>query len=515
MGVGTPDNAVQVEDRVKVDVQREAPDSDPFLRVSWLRSLIAGYSRRIFDFYQDLDRTEERVFPDTLDESGGAKWGEIYIGPENPETSSGGNAIATGSAGGEISIGETLTANSQEYTAVSSGTVSDNSINVLSITRTGTTATAITAGSHNLSSFVPVTISGAGESEYNLTDSDITVTGLDSFTYQVSGSPTSPATGTITAAYTSALIQVESSGFGDSTNLDADTPMKLGQPLANVDDTLYVDFGAVGGGADEESAEDYRDRRLDKIRNPVAHFNDADIIAKAKEVTGVTRVFVERAGTEIGTIAVTSITRTGNIAMVVTGSAHGFDSGQTTSITGAAEPEYNVTNARIIVEDSVTFYYVVLGAPSSPATGTITAATSIALGQVRVFFMRDNDANAIPTQSEVDDVKNELLTILPATTSVNDLIVSAPVAVPTDYTFTALTPNTATMRDAIDQNLDQFYEEQTTVGVDIDEDAYRAAIKNTVDPDTSDTVQSFELSEPVGDIVINSGQIGTKGAVTP
>ena len=69
MGVGTPDSATQVEDRIKADVQREAPDSNPYLTVHWLRSLIAGIARRIFDFYLDLNRTETRLFPDTA-----ARW---------------------------------------------------------------------------------------------------------------------------------------------------------------------------------------------------------------------------------------------------------------------------------------------------------------------------------------------------------------------------------------------------------------------------------------------------------
>ena len=361
---------------------------------------------------------------------------------------------------------------------------------------------------------MPVTISGAVETEYNLTDTAITVTGLDTFTYEVAGSPTTPATGTILAAFTTANVTVESVGFGAGTNLDADTPVKLQSPIVNVDDTLYVTFGAVGGGTDAETTEEYKARYLDKIRNPVAHFNEADIVAEAKEVAGVTRVFVKPAGTEVGTVAVSSITRSGNVATVVTTTPHGFEDGQVTSIAGAVETEYNVTRTRIIIEDATTFHYVVFGAPSTPATGTITSTTAVPLGQVVTYFMRDNDPDPIPTASEVQVVKDKLDGILPANTSTDDSTVLAPTAVPQDYIFTALEPNTPTMQAAIDANLDQFYSEQVEVGVDVDEDAYRAAIKNTVDPDTGDTVQSFELSTPSGDLATGSGQIPTKGAIT-
>ena len=111
-------------------------------------------------------------------------------------------------------------------------------------------------------------------------------------------------------------------------------------------------------------------------------------------------------------------------------------------------------------------------------------------------------------------VKDALDTIRPANTSINDNIVKAPDPITIDYIFTELTPNTVTMRSAVEANIEQFYEEQTTVGVNVDEDAYRSAIINTVDTETGDTVQTFELSTPSGDISVSSGQIAVKGSVT-
>ncbi|MDE2103347.1 MAG: hypothetical protein KGL39_39265 [Patescibacteria group bacterium] len=70
---------------------------------------------------------------------------------------------------------------------------------VLSLTSNGTTATAVTSAFHNLSVGSSVTISGATPSGYNGT---VTVTGIvnqTSFTYTLSGSLSSPATGTIQA----------------------------------------------------------------------------------------------------------------------------------------------------------------------------------------------------------------------------------------------------------------------------------------------------------------------------
>lgn len=69
---------------------------------------------------------------------------------------------------------------------------------VTSITRATTTAT-VTQTAHGYSTGDDVRIYGADQPEYNGIKS-ITVTGANTYTYTVSGSPTTPATGTIVAA---------------------------------------------------------------------------------------------------------------------------------------------------------------------------------------------------------------------------------------------------------------------------------------------------------------------------
>ena len=51
------------------------------------------------------------------------------------------------------------------------------------------------------------------------------------------------------------------------------------------------------------------------------------------------------------------------------------------------------------------------------------------------------------------------------------------------------------------------------MGVNVDEDAYRSAIFNTVDIATGDVVKTFTLSAPSGDISIATGEIGIFGSV--
>ena len=514
MSLNLPEKSEEVESRIKVDVAREAPDSNPYLANSWLGSILTGVGRRLFDFYRDMFRTVEQLFPDAAFLTDFIiRWGAIFGKTQKAASASNGNAVATGVAGKVISLGDILASNGNEYSVKASATISDNIISISSIIRSGNTATVTTASDHGLASNVPVTISGAVQTEYNLTDAEITVTGLNTFTYQVTGSPITPATGTIQAAYTSASVAIESVLEGQDKNLIADSPLTLQSPISGVDNELKVDFGQIGGGTDQESLESLQDRTLDKIQNPVAHFNAADIKDKAREVPGVTRVFVDEAGTVIGSIAVTSINRVGQIATVVTASPHGFDDGQRTGISGANETEYNVTNTTLIVIDNVTFAYVVNGSPATPATGTISAEASVPLGRVQVYFMRDDDDDPIPSTSEAQDVKDELNLIRPANTADQDLIVIPPTAVVVDFTFTNIVPDTSTMRSAITANLEQYFTESTEVGIDLIEDAYRSAIINTVDTETGQRLQSFALSVPSGDVTIESDEIPILGAV--
>jgi head-tail adaptor len=73
---------------------------------------------------------------------------------------------------------------------------------VSSITRSSQTATVTTAAAHGFSTGDYVLHAGATQTEYNV-EALITVTGATTYTYTVSGSPASPATGTITATYVS------------------------------------------------------------------------------------------------------------------------------------------------------------------------------------------------------------------------------------------------------------------------------------------------------------------------
>lgn len=76
------------------------------------------------------------------------------------------------------------------------------------------------------------------------------------------------------------------------------------------------------------------------------------------------------------TTAVTSLTSVSTTATVVTGSAHGYATGQKVTILGASPIAYNGEKV-ITVVNSTTFTYTLNAATTSPATGTILAGVPV------------------------------------------------------------------------------------------------------------------------------------------
>lgn len=437
MALTTPSTASEVIDRAVLDVFQAlvAFNAKPSLRNSWLNALIVAFSNRIFDFYFALDQAALEALPDTaidlLD-----RWAAIWGVTRIAGVQSTGNVLATGVVGNPIQVNLVLVSgDDQRYTTQAAALiVATTGVAISSLTSDGAGTAIATVASHGLASNVKVTVSGAVESEFNVSLATITVVDANSFTYPISGTPSTPATGSPVMAYDAAVLSVKAEEFGEDGDQVLDTTLRFESPVVGVDEVTQVDVLALGGGFDQEVDADLRTRLLERIQNPVAHFNVSEITAVAKEIPGVTRVFVNE----------------------------------------------------------------------------ITPS----VGQVTIYFMRDNDATPLPDGAEVTAVENAIEAIRPANTDVNDVIVLAPSGLTVDFIFTDLQPNTAAMRDAVTANLEQFFQESTEVGVNIDSDAYRSAIFNTIDPTTGATVTTFVLSGPAGDITIAAGEIGILGSIT-
>lgn len=97
------------------------------------------------------------------------------------------------------------------------------------------------------------------------------------------------AAGTIAAGQ--AIVPVQAIAAGEASNASINTALTLTTPVAGVASTALA-YVALGGGADVEGDEPYRARILARIRQVPQGGNAADYVAWAKQVPGVTRVWV-------------------------------------------------------------------------------------------------------------------------------------------------------------------------------------------------------------------------------
>lgn len=509
-----PSSQQEVNDRIATDVQSALPESNPFFKNGFMGAIITGLAGRVYDFYLQLDILIREAFVDTATNSFLERWGVWRNITRNPAVQSTGSITATGTLSSVIASGAQLqNAEGLQYVTTAAASISNISSSVSSVTRSGTIVTVVTTGIHAFGSSQSVTMAGAVETDYNGTF-EVTVISATSFSYVITTTPTSPATGTITADADMATLSIESVGFGKANNLGNGTQLTFSSPVIGVSDTTIVQFSEISGGTDEETDEELRVRIIDVYQNPIAQFNKNQLISTSKTVAGVTRVFVFESGDTYGdALSVTSINRSGSIVTVVTAVDHNLETCMNATIAGADQADYNITT-RILVIDSVTFCYVVNSTPTTPATGTITMQGSVPLGQVIEFFTRDNDASIIPNPGEVTTVKDALLQIKPANTANADLIVSAPTPVNVNFVFTLLAPNTSTMQTAVTANLAQLFQESTSVGQPLKQFSYESAIFQTVDSETGDVVSDFTLSSPVGDIAVAANEIPVLGTIS-
>jgi len=436
MPLTSPADAAEVADRIISDVELAlAPfGGKPSLKNSFIRALIVGLANRVFDVYYAIGVAALEALPDTAVVNL-ERWAAIFGVTRTAGAPSVGNAVAVGTLGAVVQGGTIVAANDgKQYAVQADAEVTLKVLGVTLIERVDDVAILTTDGPHGLGTNVRITVLGANEVEFNVVDAPIlAIVDEDTIQYNVSGAPSWPATGIITLEFEDAVLSLESVEAGSDQDQPFDAALKFESPIVGFDDVVRVDFAELGGGADREGDAALRARLLERIQNPIAHFNVAEIVALAKTIPGVTRVFV-----------------------------------------------FEITPQ---------------------------------VGQVTIYFTRDNDDDPIPSGAEVDAVYQLLLTILPANSDEDDLIVLAPSPVFVDFTFTALSPNTASMKTTIVENLRQLFAERVDVSVPIVQDAYRSAIFNTVDVETGDEVNSFTLSTPTGTVAIAAGELGVLGNV--
>ena len=512
MPLNIPSSATQIFNQMSTDIVNELQLLNPYLPRSWGRAMTASMANATFEQYKTLGQLENQLFWDTTTNTFLERWAAFFGVVRLAETKSKGFVTFTGINNTLIPNGTQFTSQGTgSYSTLANATITNTTLSITSLSRVGTTASATTSINHGFSSNLEIVVAGANQNEYNGAFK-IVVTGLKTFDYTITGSPSTPSTGTITATATYANVEAISDVFGSSQNLLSGTRVSLSSPIAGVDDQGFVSFDELSGGENIENDDSLRTRFQEKLQG-AGNFNKQDIINIAKSVSGVTRVFVFNVDDYVKSIAPSSLTREGNFAIFETASPHGLFNGQPITIDGAVEFGYNVDNKRVLVIDNTRFGYVVPIDTVSPATGSPLATFgAVGLGQARIFFVKDNDSNIIPTPLEVQAVKNALVAKKIFTISEADLIVEAPVAVPANFTFSSLSPNTPSMQQAITKNLTKFFSSGTEVARNVTEADYKSIINSTIDSAGNRPI--FSLSAPSGDVSININEISILGTIT-
>jgi len=435
MSIVYPDSIKDIVNKTETDFKAIVPEAAPTIRESWIGADIIAFSARLYDYYTNLEISQSYLFPNTAKGSFLYIWGSYRGMQPYSATEASGNFVVNAISGTLVpneTIVQSLT--NLQYSSTADSYAYTQTIIISSLTRVGNIAYATTASNHLLASNITVTISGADQSDYNKT-TVIAVTGANTFTYAVTGSPTTPATGTIICSAAIAIVPIEASDFGSDYNQSSGAQISFLNQISGVNSVGYVDYIGIEGGQDNETDSDFSIRLNYANANPVSQYNVSQVTIAAKSISGVDRVWVQ---------------------------------------------------------------------PITPIVGQATI----------YFTILENGETVIPDISQIAEVKDAILPLQPINNDENDLFVYAPTPIYVDFTFTALSPNTSTMFNAIVANLEQLFLETPQIAENLTEDTYRAAIQQTIDPSNGQIVKSFTLSEPIGDIIIGTGELALLGTVT-
>ncbi len=281
---------------VRAELRRQIPTIDPTVFGSWSRGFTDGVAAAASALDLVVRDVETQLFPQTAQGEFLNIWGDYEGLPRNAAAGAIGLISIPGVLGTVVSAGTIFTsATGFEYATSEISTVTDPDQGITGITRVGTTATATVAEGHALATGMEVTVSGADQAEYNITTTVSVLSSL-TFSYEVSGSPTTPATGTIGYNAAFAVVDVAAILTGAQTNADAGALLTLTTPseITDIDGDAYVQIDGLSGGSSIESDEDYRARILLSRSIIEGVFTEDQVILAALSLSGNTRAFVKR-----------------------------------------------------------------------------------------------------------------------------------------------------------------------------------------------------------------------------
>lgn len=204
------------------------------------------------------------AYPNSANDISLARLGEITGITPNPATRSTAVVYLAGTGGTVVPVGSLMAVQDagDQFRLTGDVTIEASSFSLTGITRSGSTATATSAGVHGLVVGDHVFINGADQAEYNGLHAVTAVPTSTTFEYTVSGTPATPATGT---------LDVDPATLGNAESAETG-------PIQALASTLNQIVNAVPGWARVENALDatkgenaetdaaFRTRRLNALK---------------------------------------------------------------------------------------------------------------------------------------------------------------------------------------------------------------------------------------------------------
>ena len=136
------------------------------------------------------------------------------------------------------------------------------------------------------------------------------------------------------------------------------------------------------------------------------------------------------------------------------------------------------------------------------------------VGQVTVYFVRDNDANILPDASEISKAKDAIVALRTVKDSDSDIFVYAPTAKTVNFNISNVVPDTPTMKQAIKNSIEQLFADKVTLSTDLTLNTINSAIGNSFDLESGAELQSYTLNSPSADISCSTGELAVLGTIT-
>lgn len=402
----------------------------------WFKALIYGLAEAVFTAQRNIGKAVEMLFPQTaIDE-----FLDMFGGWEGLEKLTGsvseGYFNITGdslSAGVSVPISTSVqSASGILYETTEAGVITEQTKTILTLVISGGICTVETTTPHGYANGQKPVINTTILGVPTTLEPEGIVV-LTNKIFQFETDESAESSVVGTTFDRFCTVKAESVAIGYKTNTESGESMRVADDIDHINEECYV-FSDFINGRDVEEQEDWRSRIMLSRKQTRGVFTDDQIVLAGLRISGNTRIFVDK------------------------------------PVLGAEDP--------------------VKVAGFQPVAGETVA-----------YVVRDLPDGTIETPVPADiinDTKTSIIEYgkLPANMPVDSLYVFGILLEYVNFSFTSITPDTATMRAAVENSIDAFFYDNASLENSLEMSALISAIQNTYDIETGEPLRSFVLASP-------------------